>query len=153
MQETTEKKKRWRPRKETLNLKWFDNKVIKRAKWRPTKMTEETKKLLLFAFSKSYSDEEACLYAGISKLTLYRYIEQDPEFWERKELLKKLPTLKAKLVWISKIEEWNYQASKERLERKAREEFWMKNWIEQNIKLNFSIPDEGKKLLSEINEE
>jgi len=125
--------------------------IEKRKRWRPKKITDETINLLLFAFSKSFTDEEACLYAGISKQTLYRYIEQHPEFWERKEILKKLPNLKAKLIWIKKIEEWNYQAAKEWLKRKARDEFWLKSWSEQNIKLNFSLSDEWKNLLNEIN--
>ena len=98
---------------------------------RPTKMTEETIKKLLDAFSYSFTDEEACVYADISPKTLYNYWEKFPEFLQQKELLKKQPNIKAKMNWVTKInKDKDYQASKEWLERKSRNEFSLKQEID-----------------------
>lgn len=106
---------------------------------RPTKMTEDTLKKLREAFSKSFTDEEACLYANISTTTLYAYCKKNPDFSDKKEQLKKNPNLKAKQVWIDKIEEGDYNASKEWLERKSREEFSTKQNIDQNTTIESDI--------------
>ena len=100
--------------------------------WRPTKMTEETVKKLLDAFSYSFTDQEACLYANISTKTLYNYCEKYPEFLQQKEDLKKQPNIKAKMNWIAKIKDKDYQASKEWLERKSRDEFSLKTETDNN---------------------
>lgn len=55
---------------------------------RPTVMTEDTIQKLEEGFLMGFTDLESCLYAGISKSTLYNYQEDTPGFLERKELLK-----------------------------------------------------------------
>lgn len=107
--------------------------------WRPTVIDEIVLAKLEFAFSNSFTDEEASLYADISPATLYRYIEDNPEFWERKDILKKQPNIKAKLNWIKKLESEDYQASKEWLERKSRDEFSLKQEIDNTISWNLCI--------------
>lgn len=106
---------------------------------RPTKMTEEVVKKLLDAFSYSFSDSEACLYAWISKQTLYDYCKKYPEFTDQKEELKKKPNIKAKMNWIKKINEEDYWASKEWLERKSKDEFSLKKEVDNNIKWDLRI--------------
>jgi len=106
---------------------------------RPTLMTPKTVALLLNAFSYSFTDEEACIYANISKNTLYRYIEKNPEFWHHKELLKKKPNIKAKMNWVDKLTKWDYQASKEWLERKSKDEFSLKTEVEQEVSGSMDI--------------
>ncbi len=96
-------------------------------------MDEATVQKLINAFSYSFNDDEACIYAWISKNTLYSYIEKNPEFWTQKELLKKTPNIKAKLNWLDKISAGDYNASKDWLERKSRDEFWTKTTIEWKI--------------------
>jgi hypothetical protein len=108
--------------------------------WRPTIMTEQVVNKLLFAFAHSFTDAEACLYADISKPSLYKYIETHPEFSDQKEALKKTPNIKAKLNWIKKIEEWEYNASKEWLERKAKDEFSLKQEVD-NTNTNMDVTD------------
>lgn len=95
-----------------------------------TKMTTETLAKLEAWFTNSLTDEECCLYADIHPATLYRYIEKNPKFWERKEILKKKPNIQAKVNWIKKINASDYQASKEWLERKSRWEFSLKQEID-----------------------
>jgi len=94
--------------------------------WRPTVIDDAILSKLEYAFVNSFTDDEACLYADIAPATLYRYIENNPEFWERKEMLKKNPNIKAKLNWIKKLEWEDYIASKEWLERKSKAEFSLK---------------------------
>lgn len=97
---------------------------------RPTKINQEILAKLEYAFIHSFTDEEACLYAEISPSTLYRYVENNSEFWERKDRLKKSPNIKAKINWIKKIDDWDYNASREWLERKSRDEFSLKTGID-----------------------
>lgn len=65
---------------------------------RPTKMTDEVVSKLEHAFSLGCTDLEACSYADISKHTLYRYESNNPEFSDRKEVLKTNPFMKAREV-------------------------------------------------------
>lgn len=107
--------------------------------WRPTVIDDSILSKLEYAFTNSFNDEEACLYADISPATMYRYIEEHPEFWERKEILKKHPNIKAKLNWIKKLEWEDYIASKEWLERKSKAEFSTKQELDQNLSGSLSI--------------
>lgn len=111
----------------------------KNSVWRPEAITEKVLAKLEYAFARSFTDTEASLYANISPATLYRYIESNPEFWERKETLKKQPNIQAKLNWYKKLETEDYQASKEWLERKSRDEFSLKT--EMNAKVEHTIID------------
>ncbi len=114
--------------------------------WRPTVIDNDTLTKLEFAFSHSFTDEEASLYANISPRTLYRYIEENEEFWQRKEILKKQPNIKAKLNWIKKMNEDDYIASKEWLERKSKGEFSTKQEVDNNHSWTVTIGT----LLSEL---
>lgn len=107
--------------------------------WRPEAITEEVLAKLEYAFLRSFTDIEASLYANISPATLYRYIDANPEFWERKETLKKQPNIQAKLNWYKKLETEDYQASKEWLERKSRDEFSLKQEIDNKHTGNLKI--------------
>ena len=71
------------------------------------------------AFAYGATDKEACLYADIAEKTLYRYIERNPEFGQRKALLKKRPVLIARRQVIDEMQEqegaelaWEYLQSK-----------------------------------------
>lgn len=118
--------------------------------WRPTVMTEETVKKLLDAFSYSFTDTEACLYANISKPTLYDYIKKFPEFSNQKEDLKKQPNIKAKMNWISKIKDKDYQASKEWLERKSRDEFSTKQVTDNNVVIEEMLSSEQQDKINKL---
>ncbi len=91
---------------------------------RPTKMTEETVKKLDEGFSMGFTDSECCLYANISKQTLYNYCEEHKEYFDRKEELKKHPKLLAKRnVYNSLKEGKKMEDSKWYLERRSKKEF------------------------------
>lgn len=70
---------------------------------RPTVLTPEVLNKLEDAFLNAMSDEQACSYAGISKQTLYNHQMANPEFVDRKEMLKMKPDIKAKVTIVSHL--------------------------------------------------
>lgn len=90
---------------------------------RPTKMTSDTLAKLEQAFSLGCSDLEACIFADIHPTVLYRFQERNPEFRERKEMLKQKLVLKARNVIAQALENKDENTAKWYLERKARDEF------------------------------
>lgn len=106
---------------------------------RPTVMTEEVLQKLEYAFMRGLTDLEACLYANIGTTTLYNYCEENPEFRERKEELKKNPTAKAKLNVYEAIENKDVDVSKWYLERRAKDEFSTKQEIKADVDADFTI--------------
>lgn len=85
---------------------------------RPTKLTPHRVKKLEEAFLMGCTDLEACLFADISKQTLYNYCEKNPEFFDRKEMLKSNPVMKARSVVLKAIEKSDLGAAQELLKRK-----------------------------------
>ena len=55
------------------------------------------------AFVNAFTDEMACLYAGITEDALRRYCEKYPEYRHQKETLKKTPNLKAQQVLVNDV--------------------------------------------------
>lgn len=94
---------------------------------RPSEMTPEVLAKLDHAFSIGCADLEACLYADISKDTLYRYQAKHPEFCDRKELLKEKPVLKARNTVINNLGE--DETARWYLERKKKLEFSLRNEV------------------------
>ena len=92
-------------------------------------------------FANALTDEECCLYSWISPATLYRYIEKNPRFWERKELLKRKPNIKAKMNKIKAINEWNVVESWWWLERKSKDEFSLKTESKNEHSRTLSLVD------------
>ena len=119
---------------------------------RPTKMTEATVKKLDEAFAVGCSDLEACLYAGISKQTLYNYQDENPEYIDRKETLKQNLKMHSKFnLGKSITKEKDVDDSKWYLERKCKDEFSTKS--EQDITSKdeqIKITGLDKKRLSQV---
>ncbi len=70
---------------------------------RPSKMTKDVLTKLEDAFTNAFSDEQACSYAGISIMALFRYETKHPQFRERKAMLKKRPDIRAKQTIVSNL--------------------------------------------------
>lgn len=85
---------------------------------RPTIMTPETIKRLEEGFTMGFTDLEACLYADISKTTLYNYQEENPAFVERKTLLKENVKMIAKKNIFTEIGAGDKQLSQWYTERR-----------------------------------
>ena len=101
---------------------------------RPTVMTESVVRKLEEGFLLSFSDSEACLFAGISTTSLYKYCVENPEFAERKELLKKKTGMKAKKNISEAINDGDEDLSRWWLERKCKDEFSTKQDVDVTTK-------------------
>lgn len=90
---------------------------------RPTVINESVVSKLEQAFSMGCSDLEACLFADISKQTLYDYQKKNPEFIDRKAMLKEKMIFKARSVIADALNRKDENTAKWYLERKAKSEF------------------------------
>lgn len=70
---------------------------------RPTVITPDVLQKLEDAFMNAFTDEMACLYAGISEAALYEYCQRNKKFAERKELLKKHPNMTAQQTLVGDL--------------------------------------------------
>ena len=106
---------------------------------RPTIMTPELVNKLEIAFSMGCTDLEACLFANISKQTLYNYQDKNPEFVDRKEMLKEKLILKALSVIAESLNKKDENTAKWYLERKRKDEFSAKPENEININVKQAL--------------
>jgi hypothetical protein len=100
---------------------------------RPTVMTPEVLRKLEEAFSKDLSDREACLYAGIGERTLYDYQDNNPDFSQRKALLKSSVSMHAKLKLAESISDGNVGDAKWYLEKRQGDDY------ADTVKLNATV--------------
>jgi len=92
-------------------------------------MTPEVLRKLEDAFMNAFTDQMACLYANISTTALYEYCEKNPEYAERKEVLKKTPDLVAQKTLVGDLK--NTSGARWWAERKI-EEFKPKTKVEHS---------------------
>lgn len=109
---------------------------------RPSLMTEDVLQKFEYAFSIGCTDKEACIYAGVAPSTLYKYSEDNPDFSERKELLKDKPVLAARMAVVKAIESGDTKMAWLYLERKRTEEFGQRKKIEIEEKVRALTLDE-----------
>ena len=84
-------------------------------------MNQDVINKLEHAFSIGCSDEDACAYAGISTVTMYKYQHLNPQFIKRKEELKRKPFIKARQTIVTNL--GTFQGAAWFAERKMRSEF------------------------------
>lgn len=118
---------------------------------RPTIINEKVIKRLEEVFSIGGTDLEACLYANIGKATLYKYQRGNPEFLDRKELLKEKTILKARRE-VDKGLKGNPDFSLKYLERKRKKEFGTQQNIDHTTG-GKSFADIYKDLLKKLDNE
>lgn len=106
---------------------------------RPTIMTPELVNKLETAFSMGCTDLEACLFANISKQTLYNYQDKNPEFVDRKAMLKEKLILKARSVIAESLNKKDENTAKWYLERKRKDEFSAKSENDVNINIKQAL--------------
>lgn len=130
--------------------------MVSHAMARPKKINDDVLRKLEDGFIKGLSDREACLYADIAPSTLYDYCKQQPAFSERKELLKNQVKVQAKLNVAEEVNNGNIDLSKWYLERKAKDEFSLKQEVEHSGGMNNTVseltPEERKKRIEELKE-
>lgn len=118
---------------------------------RPPKIDKEILAKLEQAFAMGCSDSEACVFADINLATLYRYQKQNPEFSDRKRLLKDKPVLKARSIVVNALNKNDKEVAKWYLERKRKDEFSLK--VENDVTLSMTDEDinEVERILFRVN--
>jgi len=105
---------------------------------RPTVMTNETLKLLEDAWSRGCTDLQACLHANISHNTLYRFLQENKEFSDRKKQLTENVKLHARMnIADNIIDKRDIETSKWYLERREKNDFSQRN---ENINVEIPVP-------------
>jgi len=122
------------------NVDWAVNghRMRQKKRGRHTVMSDEVVKMLEQIFALGGTDQEACLYAGISQATLITYQHKNPEFIERKKLLKQKPVLMARMEVVKGLandKEFSFRF----LERRRRDEFGP---VTGNNSVNVSVADQ-----------
>lgn len=109
---------------------------------RPTVMTPDVLSKLEDAFMFCFTDEEACLYAGISTTAFYNYQLENPEFKERKKALRLHPNLSAKKELVEGIK-GNINQARWWAQNKMGDEFNERTTIkhEGGLELSGSVPE------------
>ena len=85
---------------------------------RNTVMTSAAILKLETAFLRGCTDQEACFAANISMSTLYLHGQKNPEFSDRKELLKQNPVYKARGVILDSLDDKDINTAHKVVERK-----------------------------------
>lgn len=106
---------------------------------RPTVITKNVINKLEEAFAFGCTDAEAALYANIAPSTLYKYQEVNTKFSERKEQLKMMPVLHARMAVVNAIKKDPHLALKY-LERKKSDEFRIQKMTDNRSILSFPKP-------------
>lgn len=109
-----------------------------------SKMTSESINKLETAFSFDCSIDEACLYAGITPPTYYKWLKKNPELVKRFELLRNTPILAARKTVVKKLEE-SYTNAMDYLSRKRKGEFSTKDGSAPVPSEGVTIFDNGQK--------
>jgi hypothetical protein len=90
---------------------------------RPTKLDDLTVKKLEEAFAIDATVLEACAYADISRETFYNWSKANPALFDRFEMLRQNPMLKARNVIVKALQVEDIDTAKWYAERKAKAEF------------------------------
>ena len=110
---------------------------------RPTVMTPETVRKIKEGFSQGFSIDNTCIWAEISKQTFYSYCEKEAGFLDYCKSLQKKPLIKSILVINKALNEGDVSTAKWYAERKAKDEFSLRNEItgEDGEAIKIKIPE------------
>lgn len=100
---------------------------------RPTVLTDAVVGKLELGFAKGLNKTECCEFAGISRNALYDFLEKNPDFSNRIEVLQSHPSMKAKINIAERIEKGDVELSQWYLERRNPEEFSTRQNISANV--------------------
>ena len=81
-------------------------------------MTPAVIKKLEEAFLLGCTDREACFFADVSTVTLYKYCNENPEFANRKETLKEKPVFVARKVVMDALQSGDVMTANKLLDRR-----------------------------------
>ena len=147
---TTEKAPR-KKRKIVKRMK-FGKGLVRNPLGAPLKMTPETLAQLEQAYSLGCTDAEACFAAGISRSTLGKFQVENPEWLERKQLLREKMVLKAKAVIEHALSNFDVATARWFLEKRCREEYGNEVKVSGDINIKQAIVSWAKVIDAESQE-
>lgn len=109
---------------------------------------DEVLKVLEPFFKLGCNVAKACEYAGISRTTVQTWIEQDEELRLKVEAWQKELSARARENWAKKLEEGDYNASRDWLERKDKDEFSQRTELTGSEGKDLFLPSEEEKKLA-----
>lgn len=119
-----------KPNSDDLNL-------VKKVKMgAPVKLDAEVITKLKAAFANSFSVEQAAMYAGVTKQTIYNWKERHPDLFDDIWRYRENPTMKAKQVVIDAVNKGDIETAKWWLKNKASDEFGGNSTPTVNINFN-----------------
>ncbi len=104
---------------------------------RPRTITPKIIEKLEEAFKLGCTNREACFYADVAESTFYDFIKDFPEFSEKIEMWKDYEKIKARMVIHKALEEGNNDIAKWFLERKAKDEFSIKQEVTNTVTVSY----------------
>lgn len=104
---------------------------------RPRTITPKILEKLEEGFKLGCTNREACFYAGIAESTFYDFLKDFPEFSEKIEMWKDYEKIKARMVIHKALEDGNNDIAKWFLERKAKDEFSIKQEVTNTVTVSY----------------
>lgn len=111
----------------------------------PVKFDAEVIAKLKAAFANSFTVDQAAIYAGVTKQTLYNWKEQYPELFDDVWRYRENPTMKAKQVVIDSVNKGDIETAKWWLKNKASDEFGSQTNPTVNINFNQVVKEQKEK--------
>lgn len=87
-----------------------------------SKLTPEMKSKIEEVAALDGSVEEMAYYCDVSRQTIYNWLDEDKELFDRVERLRERPVLKARQTVVKRLDE-SYQNAVDYLKRKKKHEF------------------------------
>ena len=115
---------------------------------RPTKYAPEVITKLKAAFANSFTVEQACYYAEITKDTYYNWIKRNPQFSDEMDRASHQPMMKAKQVVVGSINSGDVESAKWWLKNKAPDEFG--GQIPESVGIHFHMHQGDQKQKYEL---
>ncbi len=105
------------------------------------KLTTEVKQDLSYAFGMGCAIAEACIHAGISETTYYRWCKEDTALRDRFSKQKQRQVLRARVVIADALNDGDLPTAKWYLERKRSKEFstTVNQEVEANVKATVDV--------------
>lgn len=113
---------------------------------RPLKIDNDILSKLDYAFSIGCNVSESCCYADISLSCFYKYLDRNPEYKAKIDLMRKKPVLKAKQGLYNQLVEEDPVMIRWYLEHKASDEFNTRSEVSVNTTGSLSIESRSEAL-------
>lgn len=99
---------------------------------RPRAITPKNLEKLEEAFKIGCNNREACFYADVAESTFYDFLKEYPEYSDKIDMWKSYEKIKARMVVHNALDRNDKEMAKWYLERKAKDEFSIKQNVENS---------------------